>query len=262
MSKQQKAAKKIRPLDEVLQSYRVIIHESEMFSNLKEILSQHKDKICNIRCLAIGSFTQEFPAKYQLALLLELIDYLLNDKISPKVSIYDPVFNDSDLGYLDKCHPEWEVKEEVDKETFNPNSTLFFLPHAPLGLTEQILNEEKPKLFLANNIIQHIDRYTKGELNEKYPLLSKLVYLVESKSEISQKQEIINSSSIDGFTAFVPKRKRKQKSKYKFVEKIIDYDSIESVFTQCTITSTFDEGKLLRDQPWVNSFSDLAMHII
>ncbi|SMN22697.1 similar to Saccharomyces cerevisiae YLR412W BER1 Protein involved in microtubule-related processes, N-acetylation [Maudiozyma saulgeensis] len=262
MNKQQKTGKKIRSLDEVLQSYRDLINGSEMFSNLKETLSQHKDEIHSIRCLAIGSFTQDFPAKYQIALLLELIAYLQSNENTIQVSIYDPVFNGSDLEYLVKNYPKWETKYEVDKEVFNSNSTLFFLPHAPLDLTEQVLQTEKPKFFLANNIIQHTDRYTKGELNEKYPLLSKLVHLVESKSETAQPQEVAVSASKDGFEAFVPKRKRKQKSKYKLIEKVIDFDSIQSTFTQCTITTTFEEGKLLRDKPWVNSFSDLAMHII
>lgn len=261
MTKPLNTGKKIRPFEEVLKSYRDVVHASEMFVTLQKELSGYKKEIYNIRCLAIGSFTDDFPAKYQLALLLELIQFLSEEDKTIQVSIYDPVFDESDLEYIKKHHPTWETTETVDKKIFNPQSTLFFLPHAPLDLTELILKVEQPRIYLANNIVQHTDRYTKSQLNEKYPLLSKLMHVLEVSKKEEAKEEK-DSAASDGFITFVSKRNRKQKSKYKFVEKTIDYESIPSNFTKCTIKTAFDEGKQLKDKPWVNSFSDLTLHII
>ncbi|KAG0672369.1 hypothetical protein C6P45_003053 [Maudiozyma exigua] len=261
MTKQPKTLKKIRPFEEVLQSYRDVVHESEMFINLQKELTEYKKDIENIRCLAIGSFSDDFPARYQLALLLELIQVLTEEDKTIRVSIYDPIFNETDFKYIKTAYPTWVTTETVDKEIFNPKSTLYFLPHAPLDLTEFILRTEEPKLYLANNIVQHTDRYTKSQLNEKYPLLSKLLNVLEAQKQKEPKKDPVSSAS-DGFTAFVSKRNRKQKSKYKFVEKRIDYESIPSNFSKCTIKTTFSDGKLLKDKPWVNSFSDLTMHVI
>lgn len=261
MTKQPKTLKKIRLFEEVLQSYRDVVHASEMFVNLQKELTEYKKDIEHIRCLAIGSFSDDFPAKYQLALLLELIEFLTEEDKTIRVSIYDPVFNETDLKYIKTTYPTWVTTETVDKEIFNPKSTLYFLPHAPLDLTEFILRTEEPKLYLANNIVQHTDRYTKCQLNEKYQLLSKLLHVLETPKKDEPKTDTYSSTS-DGFTTFVSKRNRKQKSKYKFVEKRIDYESIPSSFAKCTIKTTFNDGKLLKDKPWVNAFSDLTMHII
>lgn len=261
MTKQPKTLKKIRPFEEILQSYREIIRESDMFISLQQELTKYRNEIYNIRCLAIGSFSDDFPAKYQLALLLELIKFLTEEDKTIRVSVYDPIFTETDLKYIKTHQPTWKTTEIVDKKTFSPESTLFFLPHAPLDLTEFILKDEEPRIYLANNIVQHTDRYTKFQLYEKYPLLSKLMHVLEaSKKEEPKKDK--DSSASDGFTTFVSKKNRKQKSKYKFVEKTIDYESISSSFTKCTIKTTFDDGKQLKDKPWVNSFSDLTLHVI
>ena len=254
-----KENKKIRSFPEIIESYRETVNSSDMFCDLCTSLEEYKTQITSIRCLAIGSFSDDFPAKYQLALLLEIIDYLEKGDRDIQVSIYDPVFTDEDKQYISENCNTWTINRDIDLDNFKTESTLFFLPHAPLDLTEAILEKEKPRFLLANNVIQHTDRYTKAQLFEKYPLLSKLVHLVEADSKPSAEAQ---ATLDDGFTTFVSKKKRKQKSKYKFIEPTIDYAGIESSFQSCKFLTTFSRGQLLKDKPWVNSFSDLAFHYL
>lgn len=254
-----KENKKVRSFPIILQSYREVIHSSAMFDNLCDSLKEYNHEITSVCCLAIGSFSDDFPAKYQLALLIEMIEYLEKDDKKIQVSIYDPVFTDEDKKYMSENYESWIIESEMDADKFKPESTLFFLPHAPLDLTEAVLKADKPTFLLANNIVQHTDRYTKTQLFEKYPILCKLVHFAEAESSSTNET---TPTLDDGFTTFVSKKKRKQKSKYKFVEPTIDYDAIETSFKGCSFLTTFEKGTLLKDKPWVNSFSDLALHYI
>lgn len=260
----QKTTEKIRSFPEILESYEAIIRPSEMFSELCKTLDIYKENINKIRCLAIGSFTEDFQAGYQLALLLELVKYLDKNDKSVHVSIYDPVFNNQDKQYIKDNVKGWTIEENMDETNLDSASTLFFLPHAPLDLTEDILKNEKPRYLLANNVIQHTDRYTKAQLYEKYPILGKLVHFSEKKFRETKSPTNTDDNTNDDFTTFLSKKKRNRnsKSKYKLVEAKIDYDSIITNFSDCQILTTFENGKMLKDMPWINSFSDLSMHLI
>ncbi|CCK69058.1 Ber1p KNAG_0B06290 [Huiozyma naganishii CBS 8797] len=247
---------KSKPFEEVLASFRNIIRDSKMFESLSKQLQPWMRNLTRIRCLAIGSFTEDIPARYQLALLLELSDLIKAETQgnTVSVSLYDPVFNESDLNFIEKMCTDWTVEKEVEGSKEDSESTLFFLPHAPLDLTESVLSREKPMYLLANNIISHTDRYTKVQLYEKYPLMCKLVYFSAPDS-----LGIGTKAKHDGFSTFIPKRKRKN-NKYILKEPEIDFQKVDSYFTTCTVVYDFENGQQLRNQPWVNSFSDLCLH--
>lgn len=76
---------KIKSFEEVLTAYRTTIKDSQMFKDLCEALDSYITDIDRIRCLAIGTFHDDTPAKYQLALLLELVDFI---KVKGSSSIY------------------------------------------------------------------------------------------------------------------------------------------------------------------------------
>ena len=185
--------------------YREIIKQSKLYKDIKESLP---DEISIIRCLALGSPSESKNAKYQLALLLEL-----QDLFDAKISIYDPVFNEKDKELL----KEFKIEDEFISDS---NTTLYFLPHASLELTEDIINNNKTKYFLANDMITHTDRLTKRKLADTYPTLSILVHLLDTPTKKEN----------DGFTT-VSRRK-------KFKEPIIEYN-IDSVYfnkvNQCCI---------------------------
>lgn len=244
-----------------LAASRKVIKESAMLEDLFQALAPHKDSIDKVRCLAIGSFYEDFPARYQLALLLELVEFLAGEaQRTISVSVYDPVFSSEDLGFISEMGSSWTCDEKTPSCTGAdwPRQALFFLPHAPLDLTEQVLKAEKPSLWLANNVIAHTDRYTKLQLHAKYPVISKLVHALESSNKDVKAPAALEE---EGFKTFVSKRK-KRKNRNRFVEPTVDFSSVDSYFENCSVLTSFDDGSLLKDQPWINSFSDLSLHHI
>lgn len=214
------------------------IKSSTLYENISQTLQPHK--ISKIRCVALGSPSQEEPALYQLALLLLIVEE--NSIKSQNVSVYDPVFTQLDIDFFKSLN--FEVSEDYLPK--DDEATLFFLPHAPLNLTNSVILSQNPKLLLSNNIQTHTERLTKLELFEKYPIMSKLVNLLQPQGD-----------KTDGFEAVVKKKSRKSQ-RNKFVEPTIDYSKIDSYFENIEIISfkDFEEGE------WLNSFTDLAFHRI
>ncbi|SCW01842.1 LAFE_0E08460g1_1 [Lachancea fermentati] len=252
------------PFANVLSTCRKVVGESKMLQELVDKVQFHIPKIDKVRCLAIGSFHEDQPALYQFALLLEICEIISEqDPERPiQVSIYDPVFTDEDKEFIGKMGHHWSIDESSPWKASQASEVFFFLPHAPLDLTEHILSSEEPRLLLANHVVQHTDRYTKSRLFNTYPLMSKLLNSLSV-------QEDANDSSINNFgndedASFTPfvSRKNRRKSKIKYQEPTIDYDSVRSYFTKCTIVSDFQNGSLLRDMVWLNAFSDLSLHVI
>ncbi|EDO18704.1 hypothetical protein Kpol_1055p61 [Vanderwaltozyma polyspora DSM 70294] len=264
--KGKKVGKGVKPFEIQLQECRDVIRESVMF---KEVTGKIKEfnGIDRVRCLAIGDFQEDFPARYQLAFLLECLNWLREELASDlQVSIYDPVFSPENLKYLESLGPCWSIDSDPPADwKDHTNTTLFFLPHAPLDLTETVIVQEHPKLWLANNLIQHTDRYTKSQLFEKYPTLSKLVHILsenESAALIENKNKDNKNDDDEGFTTFTSKKKKRSRNKNVYREPVIDYDSIDSYFKTCRLLTTFDNGTQLKNSPWNHSFSDLAFHVI
>ncbi|QLL33289.1 hypothetical protein HG536_0E02000 [Torulaspora globosa] len=246
-----------------LDACRDVIRGSAMLRELREALAPYADSIDKIRCLALGSFHEDVPARYQLALLLEIESFLRDEgKKTISVSLYDPVFTADDIEYIHQRGPNYTVDQSPPNgfQDANSKQILYFLPHAPLDLTEQVLIAEQPRLLLANNIVEHTDRYTKARLHEKYPMLSKLLHVLERAATVPDSTQANAVDVDDQFKSFVSKKKRRNKKVFK--EPVIDYDSVKSYFNNCSIITDFQAGALLRDQPWINSFSDLTFHHI
>ncbi|SCU97473.1 LAFA_0G11606g1_1 [Lachancea sp. 'fantastica'] len=241
--------------DDSLRERRCIIRKSRMFQTLQRQLEPFVGNVRQIRCLAIGSFFEEFAALYQLALLLELTEHFNAESEKPlEVSIYDPVFTKADKEFISKQGPEWSIDEKLEDDTTKTEDVLFFLPHAPLDLTEDILTLEKPKLMLANHVAKHVDRYTKSQLFKKYPKLAKLNHLLgPTESDV-----LVPSSDFQTFVSRRARRKRKNIPS----QDPADYSAVETYFGQISILTDFDGGTILANEPWLNSFSDLALHRI
>ncbi|AMD19950.1 HCL201Wp [Eremothecium sinecaudum] len=242
------------PFPELLEHDRKVVRNSKMFLELKDKLASFVSEIDRVRCLALGSFSKDSPARYQLALLLEMIDFLTSASI--RCSVYDPVFNKDDIKFIESLGDSWSVDEKVPWDLECSRNTLYYLPHAPLSLSEVVVKEEQPRIFLANHLLQHTDRYTKQELFEKYPLMSKLVNLLNLGGLGSC--PMVN----DGFVRYVSKKSRKRRNKIQYREPELEFDAIESYFTDCRILTDFESGKLLRNSIWLNAFSDLTLHCI
>ncbi|SSD59094.1 related to SRR1-like protein BER1 [Saccharomycodes ludwigii] len=272
-----------------------------MFEQLCKSLIPYKNKIQYIRCLALGSFHQDIHARYQLALLLELIDYFLEAPGSVQdtsniktlyISIYDPVFTDEDKKYIKNLGTTqtrnniklqyWTINKlnpwlDVPAYTNNDNINLFFLPHADLDLTESVFKLEFPMLFLANNLLVHTDRFTQKALFETFPAISKAVqYLPQKKNDKTKNTANKCNNDHDGFVMVQHTKnnnrnvraKSRRQSQERFLKnnenpsEDLDYFSINSDINACSILCDFDKGNSLKDMPWMNSFSDLSLHIL
>ena len=213
--------------------------------------------ISHIICLALGSPELSSAARYQLALLKKLVEAF---KISPsKVFLYDPVFTDTDkqvitsLGYLleslelavklcleePSTSNEQSEKTEINAKDKTTLRTLYFLPHASLELTEEVLSRYHARYLLANDAIAHTDRLTTRKLYDNYRTLSYLVLLTEQSSVDTQFQTV--------------KKKRRQKANV-FVEPKLDFSADNMYFNSTTIKRLPTAG------PWGNAFTDLALH--
>jgi hypothetical protein len=229
---------KYTKLVEKLASFADIIATSDFFAESKKTLCR---KFTQIRCLALGSPSQSNNALYQLAYLQELAKVL---EVS-HISVCDPVFSDMDVFLFQKL----KYPVELHFDNTSPEETLYFMPHAPLELTNVILINEKPHHILANNIISHTDRFTKLKLHETYPIIALLVKLTESESN--------NGPNDDGFS-----KPKKRRNKLTYTEPKIDYDfnHLDCYFDKVEIVPF--KQNFNKSDPWGTSFSDLAYHVI
>lgn len=200
-------------------------------------------KFTHIRSLALGQPTANFQARYQLAYLLELADHL---EVTPtNISHWDPVFDDNDtdllVNQLGHC-----IDEVYDVPT---GSVLYYMPHAELTMTNTILQQEQPRWLVANNIVNHTDRYTKQKLMDTYPLIAHIVHALESTTTNDNDK----TPSDDGFEKVVPKRRNRKQ----FVPQPITYDFDQYYFSGARQTPFRHNN--LKQAVWQNAFLDLLV---
>lgn len=226
---------KYQKLLERLEKFKLIIQQSKLFKETVEKLDSNFD---SIRCLALGSPLESSNALYQLVYLILLIQ----EKNIGKISIYDPIFNKYDIFLMKNLN--YQIEMEYTPE--HQEKTIYFMPHAPLELTNVIIKNDKPLFLLGNNLINHTDRFTKLKLHQTYPLIALLVQLVDSNSDDNQ--------------GFVKPKKRKNKLVYQ--EPVINYDYTinDCYFNHLTIDNF--TNNFSKNDPWGNSFSDLSYHKI
>lgn len=267
---------------ENLPKFRTTIQSSDMLAELKEVLAT--SNISHIRCLALGNFMDDTPATYQLALLLELVQWIgfepqaTTNTVSKElengqensekklfISIFDPIFTQLEKQYLKdlgehNSYQAWSVDDHNIWSNIGSSKILYFLPHADLELTEHIIKNDHPQFLLANHIVQHTDRFTSRQLFESFPHLGKLKSVMDVKTVVPIE---------DGFQTQQKSNHKRKNRRNKAGSPLalatanqIDYSELSSYFNKCVILSDFKNGLLLRDQPWQNAFSDLTLHSI
>ena len=224
-----------------LSKYESIMAESTLFKETIKILQYRS--ITHIRCLALGSPSDSNAALYQLAFLTQVCrDFDVNPS---NVSLYDPVFNELDNQFLTNV-TNFKISE---KDTFVGLKTLYFLPHASLELTEQVLNDSKPSFLLANDIISHTDRLTKKKIHDTYRTISLLIKVLEN-TKIAPKES-------DDFISVTLKKKKNRNKKPVFKEPEIEYDYANCYFKTAELARIENVQGV-----WGSSFSDIAFHHI
>lgn len=256
-------------------------NENTTVFNIKRKLRRHTDYVKNtclydqtihllkpvsfthIRCLALGSPTEEFQALYQLALLDLLIkEFSIKTE---NISLYDPAFTDNDiqlfteLGFEVKSSCQWDNK-----------TTLYFMPHAPRSMTEVLINQERLLFILGNDLSVTIGTLSRAKFLETYPTLATITHICEKNVEKLQKLEKLEKLECvetlekldmkpkDDFKVVKNGRRRRRPNKLVYTEPELSYD-LNAIF--------FEDVKIVRiNSPdtaiWKDSFSDLALNIL
>ena len=102
------------------------------------------NRISKIICLGLGGFTSSKQAEYQLVFLNCLVKVLDLKQLAESVLVFDPVHSHSeinilrDLGFNSQLHGDnLEGKYNLREQSLE--ETLFYLPHCPKQLTNNIL---------------------------------------------------------------------------------------------------------------------------
>ena len=121
-----------------------LVIQSESNSKQPELSHVSANRISKVICLGLGKFTSSKQAEYQLVFLKCLVKVLDLKQSLDSVSIFDPVHSDSevkiltDLGF--QCHPKSNNLEgKYHLEDQSGKETLFYLPHCPKQLSNNIL---------------------------------------------------------------------------------------------------------------------------
>lgn len=216
-----------------LEGRKTAVLESKVYSQTIKLLDLLH--FLKIRCLALGSPTNEFQALYQLAFL-----QLLADQFEvKKVSCWDPAFSEEDKLLLQKVG--FLVEEN---ETLNPTDTLYYMPHAPRTFTNNFIKERQPRWILGNDLTVTAGSYGKAKFLEELPTLATIVHMTEDA--VVQKD--------DGFS--MVKRKKKKNQKYVFKEPELEYPT-DLYFDRVDITRIDGDS----NQPWKELFSDMALNV-
>ncbi|PRP87639.1 SRR1-like protein-like [Planoprotostelium fungivorum] len=120
---------------------------------------------CNVVCYGLGPFLTSPKAKYQLGLLLLLIEHL---KIEGQKHYFDPIFDENEkkvlneLGWTDITENE-QGKRKVEGRTF------FYMPHCGRPLYNNLLYTNWEPLQLKEMIIlgNGFTNYNESALGEK-----------------------------------------------------------------------------------------------
>lgn len=133
-----------------IQDIKIDLKSSDFFEKAVELLvkSLENRKIQEIVCLGIGKVTECIIAKHQLAFIL-----IVKEKFNiQRAKFYDPVLLSSDKEVLKSldCEILTENKEGKYKAT---HPTLFYLPHCPKQITNNLLYTNWTAKELGNLVL-------------------------------------------------------------------------------------------------------------
>lgn len=138
---------------------KLLIHSNKIISTFFEQSSNcFKNKI-NVLCYGLGSFDESLTSRYQLALLLIIIESLkqFNNVELNIEEIYDPIFNNLDKAVLKKLlnyEPTNSNNRCIKQVEMNDNCFNFiFMPHCPKALYNNFLFANWSKKLLKNFVL-------------------------------------------------------------------------------------------------------------
>jgi len=144
---------------------------------VKECLSIASLASPQVLCLGLGSPSTSVNARVQLALLLDVCDYLKVDR--EHVSVYDPVFTAEDASLFGELRIRL-LTENKNGGYLIMRPTLCFMPHCDIDIYENLLqaNWSKERLsnivLVANRLSDYLDRNPIHKLKSRAPCLLRL----------------------------------------------------------------------------------------
>ena len=144
---------------------------SATISCIKEsLLNLGKSQIEELICYGLGNFSDCKIALYQLGLLLAMQEYLLCE-----VLVYDPKFTDLEENILGSEKCQIISYNEKGKRKVN-KTTLFFLPHCPNKLFNNVINANwgiglNNCIVIANRLSEVLSSMPDRELKKHLPYL-------------------------------------------------------------------------------------------
>ncbi|GMM40084.1 Ber1 protein [Hanseniaspora uvarum] len=239
--------------DKLYNKYNTLIQKSEFFENLATNLVLIKD-ITHVRCLALGSFIEDIQPLYQLSLLVEITNKLIdinsdNDDYKLTISLYDPVFTTKDINFINKDlndknkNVTWIYEDEKKwEENEHQENTLYYIPHGDLHLLNYLFPLMKPKYYLGNYIFDQLTR-VKAEDTD-------MIYLNNIKMKHCDNTRRNDSDDFQHI--------KKRNNKTKIIESNFEVEVVDLYFKQIRVNTNFHQH--IEQGPWLSSFSSLALH--
>ncbi|KAK7203863.1 hypothetical protein BZA70DRAFT_282245 [Myxozyma melibiosi] len=173
-------------------------NERTVDSVLFQALGNKASEVSHIRCLALGRITESDYSAMQLALLLAIKEAFGLRNITTTISCYDPDFTPLDIETLEKLEISVEVddpgeeaklvdesygaegsdnakdSEDILRVTGKREATLYYMPHAPIGLVDKIMGLPGVRFVLGNDVLGYKDRLW-GKVELMHPSLRKVI---------------------------------------------------------------------------------------
>ncbi|CAG8845875.1 38240_t:CDS:2, partial [Gigaspora margarita] len=114
-----------------------------------QLLPPNRPTLVDIVCYGIGSIEKSSTSQYQFALML-LFKNLF--QITGKIYAYDPILSQVDTEVLTHYNIE-SIKINEKAKRAVTNQTLFYMPHCPLGLYNNLIEANWDRIKLKDVII-------------------------------------------------------------------------------------------------------------
>lgn len=236
-----KKLRKIQKANKELLEKIEVVRKSLFYKEVVEQLAESDIKYTKVRCIALGSITEEPLLLYQYLFLVLLVELLSVDV----VTLWDPVFNDTDREIFTSRNHKVSEKTDSSKDTF------YFMPHIPIEVFDDILANEKPTAMLTNNISLYSTKWSDLDLYSKF----KYIALLMNSCDI-QKIDTCTDSVENGFQIASGKKKRRNRNKY--VPQKVVYDYQGCYFDTCTTFGLVSSKDLT--STYGTSFSDMSLY--
>lgn len=163
-----------------------MVRHKKIFKSPEEVVKSYQQEISyqkeykihketQIICLGLGNFELRAP-KYQLAFILEICDNL-------KVTIYDPIWKDTDFQLLEN-YPNLEYSPT---KSFKVTSkTLFVMFHCPHELLDQVVESNLDNLDLITILCNDLADYRNDTKYLNLANVSNRKTLVKTRFELER----------------------------------------------------------------------------